>query len=127
MDDQKPTLYERIGGKPVVKQLVEEFYGRVLADPELKPFFAHASMERLRHMQYEFFSAALDGPVEYSGQPVYMAHHGRGINNHHLSLFLDHLLETIKAAHPDEQDVLDIINRINLYADEITGSTSRAD
>ncbi len=127
MDDPKPTLYERIGGKPALNQMVEEFYGRVLADPELNPFFLHASMEKLRHMQYEFLSAALDGPIEYSGEPVYTVHHGRGIGNHHLELFLNHLLEIIKAAHPDERDVLDIIDRINLYADQITGSAGTAE
>ena len=127
MDYPKPTLYERIGGKPALNQLVDDFYGRVLADPELQPFFAHASMEKLRRMQYEFLSAALDGPVEYSGEPVYKVHHGRGISNHHLELFLNHLLEIIKAAHPDERDVLDIIDRINLYADEITGAASTAE
>ncbi len=127
MNDQKPTLYERMGGAPALNQLVDEFYGRVLADPELKPFFAHASMEKLRRMQLEFLSAALDGPIEYSGEPVYLVHHGRGISTHHLELFLNHLLEIIKAAHPDERDVLDIIDRVNLYADEITGSARTAE
>ena len=127
MDDLRPTLYERIGGKAAVDQLVDEFYSRVLADPELKPFFIHTPMDRLRHMQYQFFSAALDGPDQYSGEPIYAVHHGKGIDTHHLSLFMDHLLATIKAAHPDEQDVCDIIHRINLYTDEITGSTNFPD
>ena len=39
MPDKKPTLFERLGGENKIAELVDDFYGRVLADPELKAFF----------------------------------------------------------------------------------------
>lgn len=123
-DPGVPTLFERVGGEAAVRNLVDAFYTRVLDDPFLAPFFAATSMERLRAMQLEFFSAALGGPVQYTGQPIAYVHHGRGINPNHLSRFLDHLLETLKDQNLNEKDVYDIISRINLYTTDLTGRTA---
>lgn len=118
------TLFDRVGGEAAVRSLVDAFYTRVLDDPFLSPFFASTSMERLRAMQLEFFSAALGGPVQYSGKPIAYVHHGRGIAPTHLSRFLDHLLATLKDQNLDEKDVYDIISRINLYTTDLTGRTA---
>ena len=122
MPNSQKTLYERIGGEKAVHDMIHEFYDRVLADPVLKPFFEAASMEKLRKMQREFFSAALDGPITYTGKPLSYAHYGRGITKHHLALYVGHLLDTLKDQGIDEHDVQAIIARINTYAEEITGS-----
>ena len=67
MIGKQQTLFERIGGDQAISELIHKFYDRVVADPELKPFFKNASMEKIRRMQREFFSAALDGPITYTG------------------------------------------------------------
>ncbi len=58
------ALFDRVGGEQGVRNLVRSFYDRVLRDPELAPFFEDASIDRLYSMQYEFFAAALGGPVK---------------------------------------------------------------
>jgi len=121
MPRSQQTLYERVGGEKAIQDMVHEFYDRVLADPELKPFFKTTSMDKLRRMQREFFCAALEGPVTYTGKPLGDVHHGRGITIHHFALFVGHLLDTLKSRGIDELDVQDIIARINTYADEIVG------
>lgn len=115
------TLYDRLGGERAVSELVDEFYGRVLSDKMLAPFFAETSMDRLRAMQREFFAAALGGPIRYSGQSLSESHVGRGIRARHLARFVEHLLATLRSRGADERDALDIISRINTYASEITG------
>lgn len=113
------TLFDRIGGAEAVEKLVEEFYQRILNDPELAPFFRGASMEKLRKMQFEFFSSALDGPVNYTGKPVEYAHRGRGITSKELSKFMGHLLETIQFVHPNEKEMMDMYSRIGLCAESV--------
>ena len=115
------TLFERVGGEQVIGELIHEFYDRVVADPELKPFFRKASMDKLQRMQREFFSAALDGPITYTGRPLSHVHHGRGITKHHFALYVAHLLDTLRDLKISDQDVQEIIGRINTYANEITG------
>jgi hemoglobin len=93
---------------------------------ELKPFFEKTSMDKLRRMQREFFSAALDGPITYTGRPLGYVHHGRGITKHHFALYVGHLIDTLRDHGINDQDVQDIIGRINTYADEITGNVGSA-
>ncbi len=119
----KQSIYERIGGEQAVERLVGDFYRRVLGDGELRPFFQNSSIENLHRMQRAFFAAALGGPVAYEGKTMAEAHHGRGIRPHHLRRFLDHLIETLRD-ELDEDDVYEIMSRIQIYADEITGTTS---
>ena len=121
MSDQLQTLFERVGGEQAIAELVHEFYDLVTADPELKPFFKDAAMGKLRRMQREFFSAALDGPITYTGRPLDHVHHGRGITKHHFALYVGHLIDILQNRGIDDQDVQDIISRINTYAYEITG------
>jgi hemoglobin len=121
MPKKQLTLFERVGGEQVIAELIHDFYDRVLADPKLKPFFKHTSIDKLRRMQREFFSAALDGPITYSGRPLSHVHHGRGITKHHFALYVNHLLDTLQDCGINDQDVNAIIGRINTYVDEITG------
>ncbi|MCK5202367.1 MAG: group 1 truncated hemoglobin [Desulfobacterales bacterium] len=121
MLDKRQTLFARIGGEKPIAELIDDFYDRVLADPELKPFFKNIAMDKLRRMQREFFSAALDGPITYTGKPLSHVHHGRGITKRHFALYVDALIDTLRDHEITGQDVQDIIGRINTYADEITG------
>ena len=127
MSNTQSTIFERIGGEQMIAEVVDDFYERVLADPELKPFFKNTSMDKLRCMQKEFFSAALGGPITYSGKSLSHVHHGRGITKHHFARFVNHLLGTLQYHKINDQEVNDIISRINTYADEITGDISPAD
>ncbi len=126
MPDKQQTLFERVGGEQTIRELIHEFYDRVIADPDLKPFFKNTSMGKLRRMQREFFSAALDGPITYTGRPLSYVHHGRGITKHHFALYVDHLIDTLRGRGINDQDVQEIIGRINTYAEEITGDVGSA-
>ena len=59
--EDNPSLYERLGGKTAIAAAVEEFYVRVLADPELRPFFAKTNMKWLKTRQAQFLTQALGG------------------------------------------------------------------
>ena len=114
-----PTLYERIGGQPTIANLITLFYKKVFFDPLLGPFFVHTSLEKLTHMQEQFFSIALDGPVPKNNILLRKAHWGRAINQEHLTQFIDHLISTLKEVGIDDIDAQDIVDRINSYSCDI--------
>jgi hemoglobin len=118
---ERPSLYERVGGEPAIEGMVVEFYVKVMADPELIPFFKDTQVERLHRMQREFFSAALDGPINYTGRPLHSVHANRGIKPKHMKRFVAHMLDTLEGFDISEDERRDIIGRINTYADEIMG------
>jgi hemoglobin len=118
-----PSLYERIGGPPAVEGLIPEFYERVLADPELAPFFSRTDIGKLGEMQRQFFTMALGGTVAYTGRPLGHVHHGRGITGAHFARFAAHLLDTLKARGISPQEAEEVIARIDTYVNEITGAS----
>ncbi len=120
------SLYERMGGAPAIEAMLLDFYKRIMADPNLKGFFTHSDVNKLEAMQKEFFTAALDGPLPYSGTPLADAHHGRGIERKHFAAFVNHLLDTLRDIGVEEAEHSAIIARLNTYITDITGSLGSA-
>jgi hemoglobin len=102
------SIYEIIGGEAALEPVIDDFYDRVLADPELRGFFAGTNMTRLKGRQVEFFAAALGGPQPYSGASLRDAHRGRGIEQKHFDLVAGHLVAALAAAGVPP----DVIDRI---------------
>jgi len=61
------TLYQSIGGADTVQKLVQAFYPRVYADPDLSPLFPDGVDEIMRKQQM-FLTQFLGGPTLYSDQ-----------------------------------------------------------
>jgi hemoglobin len=68
------TLYDRLGGHEGIRAVVDDFYDRLVDDPDLGPFFADADLDHLRRTQTAFLCAAAGGPETYEGPPVRDAH-----------------------------------------------------
>jgi hemoglobin len=117
------SIYEKLGGESGIESLIAAFYVRVLADEELGPFFRGVAIEKLHLMQRDFFSMALGGPISYSGRPMGHVHHGRGITTRHFGLFVGHLLNTLEDQGVSEAESAQVIERINSYANEVTGTS----
>lgn len=92
------TIYDTIGGGGAVAAAVDDFYVRVLADPDLAPYFAGIDMERLRAHQRAFITAAVGGPSVYSGRSMRAAHHRPDLPPISPAAFdrvVDHLVATL--------------------------------
>jgi len=132
LSDMRPTgseesLYDRIGGAEAIASMVDRFYATVIADQDLRAYFDHVALDKLRHMQVEFFSAALGGPTVYTGRTVIHAHQGRRITRQHFQAFVQHLFETLADYALSEDDRYAIIARINTCADDVLGSGGPVD
>lgn len=120
------SIYEQIGGRPALEQVVAGFYERVLADPELTGFFTGTNMARLRGRQVEFFAAALGGPDPYTGASMKQVHQGRGITRKHFDLVAGHLSDALIAAGVGEETVAAVLDAIAPLAEDIVSETTAA-
>ena len=93
----EPTLYQQLGGREAIAAVVDEFYRRVLGDPQLAPFFAATDLARLRRHQAAFLGMALGGPSDYQGRALRQAHRGRGIGDAHFEAVAGHLRDALAA------------------------------
>jgi hemoglobin len=89
------SIYDSIGGAAAVSAAVDDFYGRVLADPDLAPFFTGTDMQHLKAHQRSFLAAAIGGPEIYAGRDMGTAHAGRGITDAHFDAVVAHLVDTL--------------------------------
>jgi hemoglobin len=117
--EAQSTIYDTIGGDTALVAVVDDFYDRVLADPELAGFFAGTSMARLKGRQVEFFAAALGGPLPYDGASMRDAHRGRGIGQRHFDLVAGHLVAALTAAGVPDATVGQILAAVAPLAGEI--------
>jgi hemoglobin len=95
--------YDAIGGAAAVKVVVDDFYRRVLGDPELAPYFEGVDMPALKRHQALLVGQVLGGPPDYDGRSLRDAHQGLEITKPHFDLVVGHLAGSLQdAGVPDD-------------------------
>ena len=72
------AMYQTVGGAAGINQIVDLFYEKLWADPELQPYFAGIDREKLKHHQRQFLTFALGGGT--------LAYEGRALGESHANL-----------------------------------------
>src|SRR5438874_9786238 len=88
------SMYERIGGSPAIREAVDRFYRRVLADPDLAGYFGGELTELKRH-QAALLTQVLGGPSAYTGRDLAAAHAGLDITPEHFQRVVFYLVGTL--------------------------------
>ena len=99
------TLYDKLGADAGITKAVDEFYTRVVADPDLAPFFSGVDMTALRRHQVAMLSAATGGPTQYTGRDMQTAHAGLGITDAHFDRVVEHLAGTLADLGVDQETI----------------------
>jgi len=107
-----PGLFERIGGRPTIERIVEEFYERVGADAELRPLFP-GDLTAGREKQAMFLEQWMGGEQRYSalyGHPrLRIRHFPFVIDQRAAGLWLRHMGEALRAAGVPEPEIAEIL------------------
>ncbi len=106
------TLFERLGGKPAIEAVVDDFLGRVAADERINAGFAGAHVPRLRTRLIELICAGTGGGCTYSGRDMKTAHTGMGVTNAQFDALAGHLvasLDKLKVPEKEKGELLAII------------------
>jgi len=96
--------FERIGGEPALRALVEDFVDRCFDDVMIGFFFARADRERVKRFEYEHAAAHLGAGIEYGGRPIRVAHGAHRIMGGQFARRLQILREVLQA-HGVPEDV----------------------
>jgi hemoglobin len=74
------TLFDSMGGEPVLRAAVDRFADILVADDRLNFTFAEADMSKFKQLLFEQFCNLSGGPCRYSGRDMRTAHAKLGIN-----------------------------------------------
>ncbi len=116
-----PSLYEQLGGAESIAAVVDDFYGRVLADDALKAVFAGVDVGRLRQHQTRFLSFALGGPNQNSGRGMRAAHTGLGITLAQFAAVAGHLSASLAACGVPAPLIDQVIGHVARLQADIVG------
>lgn len=97
--------YDAIGGGPAVSAVVNDFYERVLGDPQLAPYFEGIDIRQVKRHQVLLVTQVLGGPNNYDGRPLAEAHAGLGVDHDDFAAVAGHLTGAMRDAGVPE-DIL---------------------
>ena len=111
------TLYERLGGKPAITAVVDEFVARVAADARINKFFALTASDPQRLAAFkgklvDQICQASGGPCTYTGKDMKTAHAGMGIHDADFDALVEDLvgaLDKFKVAAADKNTLLGVL------------------
>jgi chemotaxis signal transduction protein/truncated hemoglobin YjbI len=92
-------LFERIGGDAAVEAAVDIFYGKLMRDPDIKPFFRDVDMDKQSFMMRLFLTGVFGGVKAYNGPSLRDAHKSlvedKGLSGVHFDKVAGHLSTTL--------------------------------
>lgn len=112
------SLYARLGGYDAIAAVVDDFIGRLAADPQLQKFFvghSQDSVHRIRQLVVDQLCAATGGPCVYIGRDMKTAHKGLGITEADWNASVKHLiasLDKFKVPEKEKGELLAIAGKL---------------
>ena len=117
------SLYDRLGQEVGIRTAVDDFYVRVVSDPELAPFFEGIDLARLRRHQTALLSQVTGGPIEYSGRDLAAGHAGLGIGPADFDRVVGHLVATLTGLGVAAEDIGEVGAALTAHRDDIVTAT----
>lgn len=121
----RPSLFVTIGGRETILAAVTAFYRRVLADPDLSPFFKTTDAAHLVARQSMFLTMLLGGCHSDAAGMISAAHapsRAIGLNNSHFNSFLNHLRDALAEVGVEPESVDEILALLERSRATVLGS-----
>jgi hemoglobin len=124
------TLFDRLGGEPAIRGIVDDLVARLAADPRVN--FNRKGTPRewtptpenvaaLKKYMVEFLGHATGGPEKYEGDNMKAVHKGMHITDREFDAFLDDVKASLEKYHVSQQKQRDVLNLLEGTRKNIVG------
>ena len=117
----KKPLYDRLGGKPAITAVVDDFIGNVAGDTRINRRFMGANIPRLTAMLVEQVCEAAGGPCKYSGQSMLDAHRGMNITDAEFTALVEDLVKSLDKFKVPAQEKNELLTALGGLKPQIVG------
>jgi hemoglobin len=111
MTEKKP-LYDRLGGKPAITAVVDDFIGNVAGDARINKRFATADIPHLKRMLVDQICQASGGPCTYAGASMKDAHKGMKITDSEFNSLVEDLVKSLDKFKVGAQEKNDLLGAL---------------
>jgi hemoglobin len=107
-----PTLYQRLGGREAIKQVVDDFVANLAADPRVSGRFKALDGAKVTKLQTNLADQICDvtgGPCAYLGKDMKAVHAGMGITEAEWNATVEDLVKSLnkfKVGAKEQQELL---------------------
>lgn len=112
-ENQKPSLYSRLGGEKGVRNIVNAVLDNNFDNPLIRHHFQNVDMDRLKQLVFEFFSMGTGGPHQYTGRDMRMAHEKLGVTDKDFTIGNDDMLKALRQNNVPEAEIDEVIAILN--------------
>ncbi len=105
-------LYDRLGGKPAITAVVDQFVANVAADSRINGRFATTDIPRLKGYLVDQVCQATGGPCTYQGRDMKRTHAGMGITTAEFEALVQDLvaaLDTFRVPATEKNELLSLL------------------
>lgn len=94
-DTMKKSLYDRLGGLPAIKAVIDDYVGRVAADDRVNKKFGKSDIARVKLHLVEQVCAATGGPCTYTGLDMKKSHKNMKVTEGEFGALVEDLVATL--------------------------------
>ena len=113
------SLYERMGGEPVVGRVVSDLIDHAASDPRTSRSFEGSNLARIKNLVAEQICDIADGGCRYSGDPMREVHAGQRISQAEFFAFTELLQGSLRRAGVGIAARNELVSRLAPMAREI--------
>jgi len=118
----KASLYDRLGGKPAITAVVDQFVANVANDNRINQRFATTDIPKLKKNLVDQVCQASGGPCTYTGRDMKTTHAGMRITNADFDALVGDLvaaLDTFHVPQPEQKELLGLLGPMRKYVVEV--------
>jgi hemoglobin len=119
---QEASLYDRLGGKPAIEAVVDQFIENVAADERINGFFGNTDVPPFKAKLVDQICEASGGPCTYTGQDMKTAHQGMGITDAQFDALVEDLVAALDKFNVPEREKNELLGALGPMRADIVES-----
>lgn len=116
-----PSLYERLGGLPVITVVVDKAVDRHVADPRTRRSFEGVDLKALKASIVSQACEASGGPCKYQGKSMSKAHEGLDITPAEFDVAMGHIAQTLDELGVGRREKEEFLSLLRPMKNDIVG------
>jgi len=119
-----PTLYQRLGGREAIKQVVDDFVANLAADPRVNARFKGLDAAKMAKLQTDLADQICDvtgGPCAYLGRDMKTVHAGMKITEAEWNETVEDLVKTLNKFKVGPKEQQELLSALGSMKKDIVG------